>query len=142
MNYTVKKQSDGFSLIELIVIAGLFGLIVLVGVLMLGNERAKTRDAQRLADMTRVQAAMQLLYFEKMSYAEAADGCKQAGDPVAACGLGRYLPGFGTLRDPGKFSYTVGEVPDIDSYRFEFTLERGYGTLAAGKHQLTKSGIQ
>jgi hypothetical protein len=109
---------------------------------LLGNERAKTRDAQRLADMTRVQAAMQLLYFEKMSYIEAADGCKQAGDAVAACGLGRYLPGFGTLRDPGKFAYTVGEVPDIDSYRFDFTLERGYGNLSAGKHSLTKSGIQ
>ncbi|MFH1028330.1 MAG: hypothetical protein V1791_10040, partial [Pseudomonadota bacterium] len=95
-----------------------------------------------LADMTRVQAAMQLLFFEKMSYSEAAEGCPQAGDQVAACGLGRYLPGFGTLRDPGKFAYQVSEVPDSDGYRFEFTLERAYGTLTAGQHYLTKTGIQ
>jgi type II secretory pathway pseudopilin PulG len=140
----MKRHSGqyGLSLIELIVILGLFGLVVFLGVVLLGNERAKTRDAGRLADMTRVQSAFQILYFEKASYAPAAEGCSAVGNDIASCGLERYLPGIGSLKDPGRFSYTIASVPDDGGYAVEFTLERAYGTLAAGKHRLTKAGIQ
>ncbi len=142
MNIERSPRQSGLSLIELIIILGLFSVIVFLGVVLLGNERAKTRDAQRLADMTRVQAAFQLLYFEKASYKEAAAGCDAVGDDVSACGLERYLPGIGTLDDPGRFSYTVASIPDDGGYAIEFTLERQYGTLAPGKHRLTKAGVQ
>ncbi|USN53723.1 MAG: hypothetical protein H6760_00955 [Candidatus Nomurabacteria bacterium] len=135
-------KQKGLGLIELIIIIGLFGLLIVLGVIMLGNERARTRDSQRLADMTRVQAAFQLLYYTQASYAEAADGCDEVGTAVAACGLDRYLNGIGTLQDPGSFSYRIAKVPDEHGYAVEFTLERGYGTLAPGSHFLTEQGIQ
>lgn len=136
------SRPSGLSLIELIVLIGLFGLTILLGIFLLGNERARTRDAQRLADMNRVQAAFQILYFEKASYAAAAEGCPRVGDDVADCGLGRYLAGFSVLRDPGKYAYTISKVPDQDGYEVAFTLERSYGTLEAGSHTLTKNGIR
>lgn len=138
----MKTNKQGLSLIELIIIIGILGLLVVIGVVLLGNERARARDSQRIADMTRAQAAFQLLYFEKGSYQEAAQGCGQVGVSVNDCGLSRYLSGLGTLKDPSRFSYTISQVPDEDNYGVQFTLERQYGTLTSGKHTLTKVGIQ
>ncbi|MFH0853652.1 MAG: type II secretion system protein [bacterium] len=138
----MKKKQQGLSLIELIIVIGIFGLVIVIGVVMLGNERARARDSQRIADMTKVQAAFQLLIFEKGSYLEAAQGCSEAGADINDCGLGRYLSGADSLKDPSRFAYTITQVPDEDNYRVQFTLERQYGTLAAGKHILTEAGIQ
>jgi type II secretory pathway pseudopilin PulG len=139
---TTRKTLGGFSLVEMLISIGLLALVVVIGIVLIGNERARTRDSRRIADMTRVQAAFQILFFEKAGFSDAAQGCAKIGDEVNACGLGRYLVGIGTVRDPGKGGYTIAKVPDAEDYSVEFTLERSYGNLKAGVHHLTKAGIR
>ena len=56
----VIKNHSGLSLIELLIIIGLFGALITLGLFVLSNERARVRDSQRIADITRIQAAFQL----------------------------------------------------------------------------------
>lgn len=132
----------GFTLTETLIVGALFGIVIIVGTLLLSMERARTRDAQRLADMTRLASGFALLYAEKASYADAATGCAKIGVAANTCTLTDVLPGLDGLKDPGRFDYTVSKVPDRDNFGIRFRLERRYGTLAAGAHTLTKNGIQ
>ncbi|MBI2984291.1 MAG: hypothetical protein HYY50_01570 [Candidatus Kerfeldbacteria bacterium] len=130
----------GFSFAETLIVGSLFALAVLLGTLLLSGERARTRDAKRIADMTRVAGAMAVLYAQQASYASAAQGCAKIGDAASACTFAA-APGWGELQDPGRFSYTVVRVPDGDDFGVRFRLERNYGPLRAGPHVVTKTGI-
>ncbi len=136
------KHRPGFTFAETLIVGALFGVFVLAASLLLSIERAKTRDAIRIADMTRVAAAFAVLHAQSASYSGAAEGCGAIGDPVTACSFAGDLTGLGTLQDPGKFKYTVSRVPDRDDFGITFHLERSYQSLAAGQHTLTKTGIR
>lgn len=132
----------GFTLTETLITGALFGVVLVVTTMIVANERAHTRDAQRLSDMTRVASGFALLYAQKASYADAAAGCANVGDAASKCALTNILPGLDAVKDPGRFSYTVSKVPDRDNFGIRFRLERRYGNFAAGLHTLTKNGIQ
>ncbi len=135
-------QRRGFSLTETLITGALFGILVIVSTMLLSMERARTRDAQRLTDMTRIASGFALLYAQNASYADAAVGCPTVNTAAAKCTLTDVLPGLTDLKDPGRFSYIVSSVPDRENFGIGFHLERRYGTLAAGAHTLTKNGIQ
>ncbi len=135
-------KHEGFTLTETLIIGALFGLFTLAGTLLLSAERARTRDMKRVADMTRLSAGFALLYGQKATYADAATGCPTVGSNAAMCALTDVMSGLSTIKDPGKFSYTVQQVPDKNGFAIVFRLERSYGTLKAGRHYLTKAGIQ
>lgn len=136
------RKPAGVSLVTLILLVGVIGLVSAVnGVLLLGQQ-AQTRDAIRLADMARLEAAFALLSYKTSSYAQAAQGCPNAGDPVSQCTLGNYLPTITSLDDPGKGAYRITEVPTDTRFGVSFTLERGFGSLAKGTHTLTPDGIR
>lgn len=137
-----RQARAGFTLTETLIIGALFALFVLVGSLLLSIERARTRDTLRVADMTRVAASFAVLYAQQASYSAAAGGCGTVGDDIRSCTLPAVVPSVADLVDPGKFSYTVSRVPDAEDFGVRFRLERGYGSLAAGTHTLTKAGIQ
>lgn len=136
------RSKPGFTFPETLIIGALFSLFVLTGMLLLANERARTRDATRIADMTRIAAAFAVLHAQNASYASAADGCGSVGDQVASCSFSDVLPRLGEIKDPSRYAYLVSSVPDREDFGISFTLERGYGNLAAGKHTLTKDGIR
>lgn len=135
-------QKPGFTFSETLIVGALFALFILAGTLVLSMERSRTRDAIRIADMTRVAAAFAVMHAQQASYAAAATGCDQVGDQVADCAFIDVVNGLGQLKDPGRFSYTVATVPDRDGYAIAFKLERGYGILKSGSHTLTQNGIQ
>ncbi len=135
-------KTKGFTLTETLITGALVGVLIIVGTLLLSMERARTRDAQRLTDMTRLASGFALLYSQKASYADAATGCAAVGVSAAACTLTDTLAGLDGLKDPGRFTYTVSKVPDRDDFGVRFQLERRYGALGAGRHTLTKNGIQ
>lgn len=142
MWYTIPMSRRAFTLTETLIIGALFGIFVLGGTLVLGAERARTRDARRIADMTRLAAGFALLYSQKASYTDAAAGCAAVNTDASTCTLQDVVGPLNAIRDPGKFSYTVVRVPDREDYAIRFQLERAYGTLKAGAHLLTKSGIR
>lgn len=134
-------ERKAFSLTETLVIGALFGLFVLGGTMVLGAERSRTRDARRIADMTRLAAGFSMLYSQRASYVDAASGCPSLTSDPAKCSLQNVLNDTTELRDPGRFPYVVVRVPDRDDFGIKFHLERSYGTFKAGNHVLTKSGI-
>lgn len=142
MKQTQQSLPKGYSLLTLIL--G-FGFVVLVGgvaTLMVMQQQALARDAIRVADMARLEAAFATLSFETSGYADAALGCGQAGNLAQTCALGKYLPMITSLKDPGKNHYVVTKVPDDSTFAVTFTLERGFGSYAKGAHTLSPEGIR
>lgn len=113
-----------------------------LGFSIIGGERAKARDAQRVSDMARLQVGFAMLYNRTASYATAATGCSALRAPVRTCSLSQDMPDIAKLRDPRSGDYLVTKVPDQNSYEVTFTLERGTSTLAKGKHILTQNGVK
>ncbi|MFC1662808.1 type IV pilin protein [Patescibacteria group bacterium] len=139
MNYSKVK---GFSLVETLIIVGLFFSLTAVGVALYNNERAQVRDAHRIADMIRVAAAFEILYNETNSFVEAALGCGQTGVEVSTCNINTYIDDIKNVIDPGKNNYTVTKVPDDKSFEVTFTLESSYSNLSAGNHTVSEFGIK
>jgi hypothetical protein len=132
----------GFTFAETLITSAFFALLILVGTLLLSVERMRTRDAIRIGHMTRVAGSFAQLYAEEASYISAATGCSKIGQRVDTCTFPGNVASVAEVADPGKFSYRVTRVPDGENFAVEFFLERGYGSYAAGKHLLTKRGIQ
>lgn len=135
-------NNKGFSLKELIIFTALLLVVIVLGVALLNGERARVRDAKRIADLTQVQYGFEILFNERNSYAEAAQGCSEAGVLVSACSLSEFLPNIAKIKDPGKYSYTVTKVPDEENFEVTFYLEKGYDSLSSGKHTLSAVGIR
>lgn len=130
----------GFTLTETLIISALFGLVLVIGSLLVANERAHTRDMKRLADMNLLAGGFAIMYTEKASYADAAVGCSKVGDLAEKCSL-PTLTGLEPIQDPGRYKYLVKRIPDKDSFGITFRLERSYNNLMAGTHTLSPSGI-
>ena len=121
-------------LLVFVVGAGMFVLV--------REERARTRDAKRMADMARLSSAFFELYATEGTYASAAVGCGNQGASVASCALASYLPDIGGFKDPSGKPYVVSGIPGAASFVVTFVLERNYDTFSAGQHALTPEGIQ
>jgi len=138
-----KNNNYGISLLQVIIIVIIASAIIGGAFLLLNGEKAKTRDAKRLSDITRIQAAFELLYNQSASYAPSSQsGCNQAGMLVSQCNLKQFIPTISQIKDPGSNTYKVTGVPGDQGFAISFTLEKAYGNLAAGKHTLTQNGIQ
>jgi len=142
MGYNKLMDNRGLSLKELIIFTALLLLIIVLGILLLNTERARVRDAKRIADITQLRYGFEVLFNEKNSYAEAAEGCSKEGSLASSCNLSKYLPNIKQIKDPGKYSYVVSVVPNNDNFGISFVLERNYGRLVAGRHTLTPAGIK
>ncbi|MBI5037304.1 MAG: hypothetical protein HZC01_01150 [Candidatus Kerfeldbacteria bacterium] len=139
----MKLNQSGVSTVTILTIIIVIGVLVGGGFFLLNQERSKTRDAKRMADMARLQAAFEMMFNNRASYGDAAiNGCATAGDLVSACNLSGYLSDSAQFKDPGGGAYTVTTVPSELTYQVTFSLENAYGNYAAGQHTLSPEGIQ
>lgn len=130
-------------MVRVMIVIIAFALVIGGCFLLINNEKAKTRDAKRLSDISRIQAAFEMLYNNTASYQPAADGgCNEVGSLASQCNLKQYIPGIAQFLDPGKYEYRVNVVPSPETYEITFTLEKTYQNLKAGKHTLSPAGIQ
>lgn len=65
---TLKQNSTGFTLVELLVVISIIGLLSSFAVVSLNTARAKARDALRKGDMAQIRTAMNIYYDDKMAY--------------------------------------------------------------------------
>lgn len=132
----------GITSIGLTIALSFLGGIVLVDGWVLLRQQATVRDAIRLADMARLEAAFALLSYETGSYAAAAQGCGEVGAAVDTCALAKYLPTIASVKDPGASAYVIIQVPADNQFAVEFRLERGVRGLARGAHTLSSAGLR
>lgn len=142
MKQSRSEHPAGISILSLVLAAGFVVVVGAVATLFVLQQQALARDAVRIADMARLEAAFATLSFETSSYAAAAAGCGQAGSLAHACSLAKYLPSIAGLKDPGSGQYLVTKVPDDSTFAVTFTLERGFGAYAKGAHTLSPEGIR
>ena len=55
-----KNKTDGFSLLELMVVIAIIALLTSIALIAFMSARQKSRDAKRLADMTQMNSALEL----------------------------------------------------------------------------------
>ncbi|MFH1207288.1 MAG: hypothetical protein V1668_01640 [Patescibacteria group bacterium] len=136
-------NQKGLSALLIIIVVIIFCAVIGGAFLLLNEEKAKSRDAKRMSDMARIQAAFELNFADTSSYAAAAQiGCDKAGMLVSQCSLQAYIPTIGQMKDPGEYQYQVVSVPTNDGYGISFTLEKSYENFPAGRHLLTQDGIK
>lgn len=107
------------------------------------RHQATLRDIQRLSDMRQAEFALTALYTGSGSFLQAAqNGCNKPDMLLSECNFATTGIDASTLRDPGRYRYTVKDVPSATGYAILFTLEQSHGNLKAGVHRLTQQGIQ
>lgn len=79
-----QKQQQGLSLIEGLVITGIVGLLGTLAAVALDSARERARDAKRLADVVRTQAALELYFNDNNSY-PVVEEATALGQSVTAC---------------------------------------------------------
>lgn len=62
------KFKSAFTLIELLVVIAIIGLLTTIAVIALNNARAKSRDAERVADAKQIQTALELFFNDNGRY--------------------------------------------------------------------------
>ena len=159
------KAKSGFTLIELLVVISIIGLLSTLAVVALNNARVRSRDAKRTSDMSALLTAMQLFYDQYTSYdfTGAANVCGNGANKVSTCnvagqgGLLDFMGGVGSIEDPitsvdATCSATAGACATCDpaftaastsnTFSIAFCLEGQSGSLAAGAHAVTHTGIR
>ncbi len=137
-----RKNNQGFSLIELLVVVAIIGVLATLTGVSMNNARRASRDPRRLSDIKQIQLALRLYYLDNGTYPSVVTG----GGSIAAQGTS-YL-----LRVPeNPLPQSDGNCPAA-GYRYHsleggqvFTLNFCLGTradtLTAGQYSATASGI-
>jgi prepilin-type N-terminal cleavage/methylation domain-containing protein len=102
INYESKK---GFTLIELMIVIVLIGILsgVVLNVINVRGIRSKARDAQRAADLKKVQTALELYFADNRSY------------PVSAWGVLSGGAGVGSTLKTGNYISVIPTDPSTNA---------------------------
>lgn len=133
------RGQPGFTLIELLAVVSIIGVLSAVIMTSLNGERAKSRDARRLADLNQIQKALELYYLRHGSY-PAFNGigtpttadCTAGGTSNDWCGLETELKDFipKLPRDPVGIQATYRYYYDSDSGNSN----KDYGMMTRFEH--------
>jgi prepilin-type N-terminal cleavage/methylation domain-containing protein len=85
-------QRRGFTLIELLVVLALIALLTSATLAAVNKARVRAYDAQRKADMKRIQSALDLYYDRFGEYPRTP--CGWTGPTSPACGATEWIPGL------------------------------------------------
>ncbi len=130
----------GFTLIELLAVISIIAVLSAVAMTALAGERAKGRDARRLADLAQIQRALELYYTQHTAYpafngvsTPTSGDCTAGGTGNDWCGLETALqPYISKLpRDPAGRQATYVYYYDSDAGNNN----KDYGLMARMEHQ-------
>lgn len=147
-----RKNSAGFTLIELLVVIAIIGLLASVVLVAMSGARAKARDAKRVADLNQLMKAMELYFNDNATYPVANSSGLLSGETFTPPLTPTYLTIMPTTVTPPDGSCGSGGAGTNDyyyysnvggaSYTITFCLGSKTGSLSAGVHTITQTGMQ
>ncbi len=100
MQIRMKKFSQGFTLIELMVVVTLIGILIAAGIIAFTNAQMSARDSKRKADINAISDAMEQYFQTNKAY-------PLSPYPAAIGGL---FPSGSIPKDPNGSSYTITSI--------------------------------
>lgn len=162
----MKKQQQGFTLVELLVVIGIIGLIAVFAALAVSSARSKQRDATRLSNVRILQSALEDYFNETNKYPDGellplgdasqsvclgSDGFS-ADCSTASSTFLRVVPathedgieGTVTCGDPARRAFCYTQLNDGESYVIHFELENALAPvgLQEGVNCATPEGME
>ena len=140
-NHTKRK---GFTLIELLVVIAIIGILSTLAIVALGNARAKSRDAKRVADMRQMISALELYYNDAGGYpSNVTPGLPLAYSSTTYMAV---VPSNPSPMNDGSCpvaptNYSYANVSANTSYAITYCLGSATGDLTAGTHRATPNGL-
>lgn len=152
------SNKKGFSLVEILIVAGIVGVLLVFWGLTLNSKQKETRDLTRVRDIQILRDGLQVVKNETGGY----DRSYCVAGAVSDCAdnqlseLARYVTGLASTNDPSGVQNTCADVAvcqtancnyaftnmGIDEYEILFHLEKGTGTFTEpGCYAATPFGI-
>lgn len=130
-----RTKRFGFTLVEVLIVVALIGLLTTVAVLSVQNRRASARDTKRVADIKKIQTALESYYYNQGHYPDT----EEFTTSLATSGV-VYLeqipiaptPADGDCSDEeNAYTYTATGTNN-GLYTLSFCLGESSGSLSAG----------
>lgn len=162
----MKKNSRGFTLLEILVVVAIIALIGIFAAVAVNSARSKQRDATRLANVRLLQSALEDHFNETNSYPigdllplgdASQSACLSVSGFNADCGAEsevflRIVPatypdgldGLVTCGEPARNAFCYTQREEGDGYVIHFELENGLSSvgLQEGVNCATPDGME
>ncbi len=157
-DHSVKKNGEGFTLIEVLVVVAIIALLSSVALIAFMSAREKSRNVKRLADMTQMNTGLELYNAQNKGYPDVVNGVPVGMTPTYLTTFPRSpIPPDGycgevtnPLGYPANDYYYVptGDFDIINGvtiwsdYIYYFCLGQQTGNFLPGIRALTPKGVR
>jgi prepilin-type N-terminal cleavage/methylation domain-containing protein len=149
--FNLKRNNNlGFTLIELLIVIAIIGLLATLSVVVFAETRIRSRDANRLSDINRLQKALHLYWQASGLYPSELN----PGESIDYSGI-TFMAAVPFPPEPTndgncdeltgedlKYTYTTIGTGGSMKYELEFCLGRSSGGLSAGDYIASPEGIR
>ena len=123
MNYKKNKFNLGFTLIELLIVISVIGVLsgIILNAINVQGIRQKSRDSQRVADLKRIQTALELYFADTRTYPV------PSATAFVSASVNSTTTGLGALLSPTSYISQLPTDPSQGADVFAGCADTAYG---------------